>query len=205
MAIKQEYDVFISYSRHDIEFVDRLAKDLSSGGFEVFIDREAIKGGDLWRQQIVEGIENSKVFLIVLSPDSVASDNVRKELDLAAGSGRRILPVSYRAVRLPDPFRYQLAGYPTIKIENENYSEGFRTLLEAVKQEIAKGQPDQAPGLVIDIQAQKKLSDTIEDFTKGQASSSDVAQSAQSNSASASIPIITSESPILSSLNFMPF
>src|SRR5688572_28907304 len=107
MATKQEYDIFISYSRKDREFVQRLAKDLSNEGFEVFIDIEAIRAGNNWSLQIIEAIDNSKAFIVVLSPDSVTSDYVRKEVDLAQDSGRQILPVLSRPVQqLPAELRY---------------------------------------------------------------------------------------------------
>ena len=40
--------VFISYSRADLDFADQLAAALDLSGFECFIDREGISGGETW-------------------------------------------------------------------------------------------------------------------------------------------------------------
>jgi hypothetical protein len=85
--------IFISYSRKDKGFVDGLVQDLGENGFEVWIDREDIVGGERWRAQIVEAIRSCDAFLIILSPQSVASDNIAKELALAEKNKRRIIPV----------------------------------------------------------------------------------------------------------------
>ena len=50
-------DIFISYSRKDTEFTDKLAESLESRGLNVWIDRGDIIAGDQWRRQIVDAIE----------------------------------------------------------------------------------------------------------------------------------------------------
>ncbi len=75
--------IFISYSRKDQEFVDQLVADLEAHGVGVWVDRGDIVAGAAWRQQIVEGIKNCPVFLLVLSPNSIESGNVNRELTLA--------------------------------------------------------------------------------------------------------------------------
>ena len=208
MATKQEYDIFISYSRKDREFAQRLAKDLSNEGFEVFIDIEAIQAGNTFRQQTVEAIDNSKAFIVVLSPDSVQSDNVGKEVDLAQDSRRRILPVLCRAVEIPTELRYQLAGLQTINMENENYSQGFRALLEVLKRDDIREEVTQSSNMVSGDVAAANIRVNINKqgvTLDSQSEVGDATQSVQTDSDSASaFPIITSESPILSSLHFVP-
>lgn len=107
--------VFISYSRKNSKIVDQLAARLSADGFDVWLDREAIQGGNLWREAIVEAVDNAYAFLLVLSPASVASNNVRREVDLAEGSGKDIIPVLLARVNVPARLRYQLAGIQWIE------------------------------------------------------------------------------------------
>ena len=82
--------VFTSYSRRDTEVVDTIVGKMSQAGITVWIDREAIKAGNTWRVQIVQAIDTCNAFVLMLSPNSAASDNVRKEIDLAQDSGRTI-------------------------------------------------------------------------------------------------------------------
>jgi hypothetical protein len=107
--------VFISYSRKDSETVDRILRRLEMENFTVWIDREEIHGGDLWREAIVEAVDNAYAFVLMLSPSSVASDNVRKEVDLADGAGKALLPLLLTQAQLPSRLRYQLAGIQWIE------------------------------------------------------------------------------------------
>jgi large subunit ribosomal protein L7/L12 len=103
-------EIFISYSRADTAAVDELAARLKTAGFEPWVDRTGIRGGEQWRLSIVKAIEACGVFLIALSPQSVASVNVRKELDIADEGRKFIMPVFIRAVTIPAEMKYQLAG-----------------------------------------------------------------------------------------------
>jgi hypothetical protein len=103
--------VFISYSRRDIETVESIVSQLEAAGIEVWLDREAIMPGKQWRKQIVEGIDTAEAFILNLSPNSAASDNVLKELNLAEEALEPfILPVMLSEMKIPDEMRYQLAG-----------------------------------------------------------------------------------------------
>jgi hypothetical protein len=103
--------VFISYSRRDSETIESIITQLEAEGIDVWLDREDIKPGQQWRKQIVEAIDTAEAFVLNLSPDSGASDNVLKELNLAEESLEPfILPVMLKDMKIPDAMRYQLAG-----------------------------------------------------------------------------------------------
>lgn len=128
--------VFISYSRKDSEVVDQIVTRLEAQNFIVWIDREAIHGGDLWREAIVEAVDNAYVFVLMLSPSSAASDNVRKEVDLAEGAGKALLPTLLAQTQLPARLRYQLAGIQWIEYygdPNKRFSELVNVLRDFEK------------------------------------------------------------------------
>lgn len=103
--------VFISYSRRDADVVEGIVSQLEAAGIDTWIDREAIKPGQQWRKQIVEGIDTAEAFILNLSPNSAASVNVLKELNLAEESlDPFILPIMLNEMKLPNEMRYQLAG-----------------------------------------------------------------------------------------------
>src|SRR5215510_13326124 len=105
--------VFVSYSRKDEEFVQRLAADLEQRGIDAWIDTQDIANTDedSWRAAITDAIDASAALLLVLSPDSVLSEPVSKEVMVAADAKRRIVPVVTRGpVDLPSGLRFQLAG-----------------------------------------------------------------------------------------------
>lgn len=129
--------IFISYSRKDTSIVNRLIGELKNSGYTFWIDREGIRGGELWRRSIVEAIENADKFLIVLSSNSVESENVRKELDIASEAKKAILPIAIHQTTIPKDMRYQLAGLQRVDITGD-FEAGIRQLLTALGREDIK-------------------------------------------------------------------
>lgn len=103
-------DLFISYSRKDSEQALALAERLRSSGIDVWIDQHGIEAAKTWSEEIVNAIEGSTAFAVLLSRSSIASDNVARELALAHESERAVIPIAIDDVRLPAKFKYQLAG-----------------------------------------------------------------------------------------------
>jgi TIR domain len=94
-------DAFISYSREDAEFVDRLEADLRAREFDFWVDRRRIEGGREWEQEITRAIERYSLVIAVLSPPAVRSPNVRFERDEALRLAKRIVPVLYKVCPFP--------------------------------------------------------------------------------------------------------
>lgn len=107
--------VFISYSRLDNEPVDLIVARLVKDDFRVWLDRQDLKADTLWREEIVEAIDQSYALVLLLSPNSAASDNVRKQVDLAEGAKTEIIPVLLLPVKVPAKLRHPLAGNQWIK------------------------------------------------------------------------------------------
>jgi formylglycine-generating enzyme required for sulfatase activity len=90
--------VFISYSRKDMAFADRLESALKGRGFEVLIDRQEIYAFEDWWKRIQALIGQSDTVVFVLSPDSVKSDVALKEVAHAASLNKRFAPIVCRHV-----------------------------------------------------------------------------------------------------------
>lgn len=90
--------VFISYSRKDMAFADRLDAALVSSGLEVLIDRSEIYAFEDWWIRIQNLISQSDTVAFVLSPDAVASEVCRKEVEFAASLNKRFAPIVWRRV-----------------------------------------------------------------------------------------------------------
>ena len=103
-------EIFISYSREDQEHVFPVVNKLREQGLDIWIDQEGIHGAKLWSQEIVNAIENSKVFILFASTKAFVSKNVTKELALASESDKHILPVFIEDAEIPAAMKYQLAG-----------------------------------------------------------------------------------------------
>jgi len=124
--------VFISYSRDDEEFVLKLRADLEELGVPIWLDTGGIRAGETWRGSIVEAIENCAAFLIVLTPKSVASDNVVKELAIADGSKRTIVPLVHQDHELTPDMKYTLAGLQRLEFTRGRYEDNLAHLVEVL-------------------------------------------------------------------------
>jgi TPR repeat protein len=95
--------VFISYSRDDLEFADQLNAALDACGFECFIDRQGISGGEDWKRRLGNLISEADTVVFVLSPTSARSEICVWEVEEAARLGKRILPVNCRPLEGASP------------------------------------------------------------------------------------------------------
>jgi len=125
-------DIFISYSSKDKEKADQLSELLASAGLSVWIDKQGIVGAEKWATEIVEGIRACSTFIILLSSNSIESENVLRELSLASEKGKRVLPVDLEPTVLPASFEYPLAGLQRVPITD------FDKILHAHKHGIRK-------------------------------------------------------------------
>jgi WD40 repeat protein len=88
-------DVFISYSRLDKDFVGKLRDGLAEQEQDVWIDWESIPPSQAWWNEIQKGIAKANNFVVVLSPNSMASPICQMEIEYARQLGKRIIPVSH--------------------------------------------------------------------------------------------------------------
>ena len=79
-------DLFISYSRRDRAFVERLHKALEARDKDVWVDWTDIPPTADWFAQITDGIREANAFVFVISPDSLGSDVCARELEYASGA-----------------------------------------------------------------------------------------------------------------------
>jgi formylglycine-generating enzyme required for sulfatase activity len=98
MADEPKAKIFISYSRKDMAFADRLDAALKARGFVVLIDREEIYAFEDWWKRIESLIGQSDTVIFVLSPDAVASREALKEVEYASSLNKRFAPIVCRKV-----------------------------------------------------------------------------------------------------------
>ncbi|MBI5953063.1 MAG: TIR domain-containing protein [Chloroflexi bacterium] len=120
--------VFISYSRKDVSFVEELVADLKNVGLDVWYDVSSLRGGSRWRIEIEAAIRNSQFVIVVLSPDSIASEWVEREFLFASNLERKIIPLMYCPCELP--LNYLDLNY--IDVQGGKYRQGFTDLLKAL-------------------------------------------------------------------------
>lgn len=85
--------IFFSYSRTDGDFALKLAKDLRDAGAKIWLDQLDIKPGSHWDLSIESALKSAQNLIVILSPESVASNNVMDEVSFALESGKIVIPI----------------------------------------------------------------------------------------------------------------
>lgn len=129
--------IFVSYNRQDSEFALKLADDLVAQGINIWIDQRNIAAGFRWDHEIQKALSNAEVVLVILSPHSVASENVLDEVSFAIEAKKRIIPIIARQCDIP----LRLKRFQYIEF-NRNYSSGLNKLLAELKQGQVPPLPD---------------------------------------------------------------
>jgi hypothetical protein len=120
--------VFISYSRKDINFARRLAADLEQAGFDVWWDISDLKGGDDWVRFIPAAIQASQYFVVLLSPNSIQSEWVAKEYSYALRLRKKVVPAMIKPCDVP--FALNTINY--VDFVNDDYDLAANKLLGAL-------------------------------------------------------------------------
>jgi hypothetical protein len=140
--------IFISYSRVDKDFVDRLARDIEAvEPLDVWKDRDDIGGGVDWYEAISRAIRECSAFVLVLSPNSTDSRKVAQELSIADKHDRQIVPLTCESCEVPAGMELPLARQQTIDFTGD-YDAALARLLAALgspRPERPKPRPREEP------------------------------------------------------------
>ena len=116
---------FISYSRANSDFAVRLAKDLKAEGHDIWLDQLDIPTGSRWDDELEKALRTCSTFLIILSPESIKSQNVKDEIGYAIDKGKHILPLMIKQCEIP--FRLRRFQYVDFtKEDHDDYKERLR-------------------------------------------------------------------------------
>lgn len=129
-VVIRDSSLFVSYSRKDSSVTKQIVSDLEAAGYQVWRDTDDIRGGESWRRSIVEGLRGAEVVIVLVSPNSVASVNVERELALAQDNGKPILPVSIKPAAVTDGFQYLLAGMQIVDTAGMSRSQRLQVVLQ---------------------------------------------------------------------------
>lgn len=85
------HDVFISHSSVDKPAADAVCAALEARGIRCWIAPRDIKPSESWAAAIVGAIRGARIFLLVFSRSANGSEQVQREVERAANSGKQLL------------------------------------------------------------------------------------------------------------------
>lgn len=126
--------IFLSHNHEDKPFVRELARDLGNHNINYWLDEAEIKIGESLIEKIRNGIDQVDYVAVILSPNSINSPWVQREVDVAMNqeiNGRKlkVLPLMYKKCDLPG---FLLGKAYADFTEKENYKVSFKKLIESI-------------------------------------------------------------------------
>lgn len=85
--------IFISYSRKDVVYAEKLINALKREGFNPWLDADELGAGTQWEKRLKKQIETCDAYLVIMTPKAYKSEWVPNELVAAKSKGKPIFPL----------------------------------------------------------------------------------------------------------------
>ena len=125
-------DVFISYSRKDIQFAQRIHHELEARGRQPWVDWQDIPPTAEWLDEVYASIQAADTFLFIISPDSVVSEICTLEIEHAIQHNKRLVPVVWRDVEDHQVHQVMSAHNWVFLREEDDFEANFELLIGAL-------------------------------------------------------------------------
>lgn len=121
-------NIFMSYSRREVGFVDDLTNRLEQADYKVWLDYRRLVPGTPWKGQIDAGLNDSDIVLLVVSKASMASKYVELEWRNFLDMKKRLVLLVFEALDLPK----ELEEYEWVDFRG-SYEKGLKELFSPLE------------------------------------------------------------------------
>ena len=128
----KNYDVFISYSRRDLDIVNSIAAALTKKNYTVFTDFTSITTGANFNDVFIDVLKASDLFLLICTPNSLASNWVYNELNYVINAGKIVIPVIVDNFDLPANYKFILSTKQWIDYDSSNITQSTKQLVDGI-------------------------------------------------------------------------
>ena len=146
------HSVFISYSSQDKPVADAVCAGLERIKIRCWIAPRDVQPGRSFAGEITRAIQHSKVLVLIFSAHSNQSEQVLREVQLAANSHLHIVQVRIQDVIPSDDLEYYLSAphwldalTPPLENHLDRLGISVKALLDMSQSEAAAAKPSQAP------------------------------------------------------------
>ncbi len=131
-----QVSAFISYSRDNWYIAERIATDLKRCGIDAWWDQERLRGDESsWRDVLQREIEARDWFVLLVSPESEKSDNVKKEHDRARELGKNVFHAHVGG--LPEKLNEETSTPHLTPFTRLSYKRAFSQMVEKLDPQAA--------------------------------------------------------------------
>ncbi len=139
--------IFISHSSLNSDAAEKLCAMLEKQSFDCFIAPRDIRSGYEYAEELVNGIDNSDLVVLLLSKDSNTSPHVLREVERAVSKKKPIIVYKLEEVTLTKSLEYFLMTHQWVNTKpGNNFDEIINCVSEYASQSSdGSSQPEQPP------------------------------------------------------------
>jgi hypothetical protein len=104
------HDVFISHSSKDKQAADAICNALEKNGIRCWLAPRDVRPGFEYAEELIHGIKDCKVFLLIFSKESNTSKPVSKEIESAFRYEKTVIPFRIEDVEMRASLEYYLSN-----------------------------------------------------------------------------------------------
>lgn len=132
--------VYLSHTEIDQPLADEIRKALTDAGLEVWDAGRELLPGDNFAQKIADALKSSKAMVVLITPEAIASEWLKREVGYALGSpayANRVFPVLARDPdnQLSEQMPWILRRFPTTRLTaKDTPRKKIQQVVKALKQ-----------------------------------------------------------------------
>ncbi len=136
--------MFISYAHKDSGEVYPILSQFYRQGYKVWYD-EGIEPGIEWPEEIANALNTCRLFVVFITPNSVASENVRNEINFALAKKIPFIAIYLRPTTLTPGLQLQIGSKQAIlkyQLDEDTYTRKYSYSFDSVLKTTGKVNPE---------------------------------------------------------------
>jgi hypothetical protein len=135
------HDVFITYSSKDKNTADAICRALEENRIQCWYAPRNIRSGASWTASIMEGLNNSRIMILVWSATSNVSPHVTREVHHAFNRGTTVIPFRIEDVAPTQELEYYLESVQWLDASTPPLEDNLKRLVEHIQTFIPTDKP----------------------------------------------------------------
>ncbi len=135
VSVRTPLKVYLSYTQHDVELARRLADCMAEHGFDPWLDDAEVALGDNWALRSGEALRDADALVVLVSPESPESQQMKFELNYALGERRfagRLVPILIDDASA-DALPWILTRFPIVRAANGQWDAACTDVMDALR------------------------------------------------------------------------
>jgi TRAP-type C4-dicarboxylate transport system substrate-binding protein len=132
------HDVFISYASPDRAVAEPICAALESVNIQCWIAPRNVRVGKVWVEAIVDAIDESRIFLLLLSSNSNSSPQVIREVERAASKNITIVPIKIDVAPMSKGMEFFISRHQWLNVQVPLRKQDLDELIQTIQQLLAE-------------------------------------------------------------------